>query len=402
MHPLRGNSNPGLEPGQKGRLAAWLVVWCGIFLTAPAQAKSSVAQPDRQKQAEQQLYQLQQDIQQLQQQLSTARSDHQSQQQQLRQLDLGIQQSAQAIRALDSQLAGLTEELAQLEQQREQQLQQMQVDQQQLARQVSDTYRLSRQSRLKLVFNQDNPAELSRMLAYYEHINRAQSRKILALREILASLEMIYHQIELQSQEIADAQQLQQQELQLQQQQRESRQQVLAQLQQQIGSDEAQLQEFERDRRDLEALLEKLNDVLADIPSDLGQHVSVGKQKRQLPLPVKARVRKAFGHQRGGGMYWQGWVFDAEPGSEVVAIAHGRVAFADWLRGYGLMIIIDHGEGFMSLYGYNESLLSEVGDWVEPGNIIATVGSNNAGEQGLYFELRKDGKALDPAGWLKR
>ena len=292
--------------------------------------------------------------------------------------------------------------LQQLELEREQQLAQLEINQGQLAEQVSDTYRLSRQSRLKLVFNQDNPAELSRMLAYYEHINRAQGQKILALREALASLEAIYQRIELQLQEIATAQELQQQELQLKQQQRESRQQLLAELQKQIGSNEAQLREFEQNRKDLEALLEKLTDVLADIPSDLGQHVSVSTQKRQLPLPVDAKVRKAFGQERGGGMYWQGWVFDAPPGSEVTSIAYGRVAFADWLRGYGLMIIIDHGEGFMSLYGYNESLLWEVGDWVEPGNVIATVGSNSAGEQGLYFELRKDGKALDPAGWLKR
>lgn len=356
----------------------------------------------RQQQVEQQLVQLQQDIQQLQQSLSSARSDHRAEQDQLKALDLSIQQSSQAIRTLDAQLAEQGIELARLEQEREQQLQQMQLDQEQLARQISDTYRLSRQSRLKLVLNQDSPAELSRMLAYYDHINRAQTRKIVELREILASLEAIYRSIELQLQEIADAQKLQQQELLLKQQQREKRQLVLADLQKQIGSGEAQLKEFEKNRLDLEALLDKLTDVLADIPSDLGQHLSVSAQKGKLPTPVDARVRKAFGQQRSGGMYWHGWVFDASPGQEVESVAYGRVAFADWLRGYGLMIIIDHGEGFMSLYGYNESLLWEVGDWVEPGNVIATVGSNSAGEQGLYFELRKDGKALDPAAWLKR
>jgi septal ring factor EnvC (AmiA/AmiB activator) len=398
MYSLRVNLKQGRIPVP----VQWLVWLCGISLVLSVQAQETAGDPDRQQQVEQQLEQLQLDIEQLQQQLSAARSDHQAQQQELRQLDLGIQQSIQAIRALDTVLTEHRLELAQLEQQREQQLQQMQVDQQQLARQVSDTYRLSRQSRLKLVFNQDNPAELSRMLAYYEHINRAQSKKILVLRDTLASLEAIQDRIELQLQEIAQAQQLQQRELQQQQQQRQTRQEVVAQLQQQIGSDEAQLREFEHNRQDLESLLEKLSDVLADIPSDLGQHLAVSTQQHQLPLPVNARVRKAFGQQRSGGMYWQGWVFDAPPGSEVAAIAYGRVAFADWLRGYGLMIIIDHGEGFMSLYGYNESLLWEVGDWVEPGSVIATVGSNNAGEQGLYFELRKDGKALDPAGWLKR
>ncbi|MDZ4728552.1 MAG: peptidoglycan DD-metalloendopeptidase family protein [Xanthomonadales bacterium] len=382
-------------------LALWLLLmnWCA----APALiAQNKGTASPRQQEIEQQLAQLQQDIQQLQQSLLAARSDHRIEQDQLKQLDLSIQQSSQAIRELDTQLAEHSTELARLETEREQQLQQLHIDQQQLAEQIGATYRLSRQSRLKLVFNQDSPTELSRMLAYYEHINRAQTSKIVALRETLASLEAIYQRIGLQLREIATAQQLQQQELLLKQQQRDKRQVVLAKLQKQIGSSEAQLEEFEKNRLDLEALLEKLSDVLADIPSDLGQHLSVSAQKGRLPTPVQAKVRKAFGQQRSGGMYWQGWVFDAPPGEEVNSVAYGRVAFADWLRGYGLMIIIDHGGGFMSLYGYNESLLWEVGDWVEPGKVIATVGSNSAGEQGLYFELRKDGKALDPAAWLKR
>lgn len=380
--------------------AVWMVYsLCSI---TELQAQSDPAASPRQQEVEQQLHQLKKDIQALQHNLSTARSDHQAGQQQLRQMDLSIQQSSQAIRALEKQLTEQTTELGRLEDERQHQLQQLQLDQQQLAEQVSDTYRLTRQSRLKLVFNQDSATELSRMLAYYEHINRAQSRKIEQLRITLSSLDAIYQRIELQLQAINSARQSQQQELQLKEQQRILRQTVMADLQQQIGSGEAQLQEFEQNRHDLEKLLEKLSDVLADIPSNLGQHVSVSAQKGRLEAPVKARVRKAFGQQRGGGMYWQGWVFDALPGSDVASVAYGRVAFADWLRGYGLMIIIDHGEGFMSLYGYNESLLGEVGDWVESGSVVATVGSNSAGEQGLYFELRKDGKALDPAAWLKR
>ncbi len=381
--------------------AVGLLALCMCQVTTLQAQKESASTP-RQQEVEQQLQQLQKEIQALQHSLTAARSDHQAEQQQLKQLDLSLQQSSQAIRALEAQLAEQGAELARLEKEREQQLQQLQLDQQQLAKQVSDTYRLTRQSRIKLVFNQDNAAELSRMLAYYEHINQAQARRIEQLRATLANLEAIYLSIELQLQTIASAQELQQQELQKKEQQRALRQTVLAKLQQQIGTGEAQLKEFEQNRQDLEKLLEKLSDVLADIPANLGQHVSVSAQKGRLATPVQAKVRKAFGQQRSGGMYWQGWVFDARPGSEVSSIAYGRVAFADWLRGYGLMIIIDHGEGFMSLYGYNESLLWEVGDWVEPGSIIATVGSNNSGEQGLYFELRKDGKALDPAAWLKR
>ena len=119
-------------------------------------------------------------------------------------------------------------------------------------------------------------------------------------------------------------------------------------------------------------------------------------------MPVSGRVLKAFGQQRVEGLSWQGWLIEADAGREVNAIAYGRVAYADWLRGYGLLMIIDHGEGIMSLYGHNESLLHGVGDWVFPGSPISIVGSNQGAAQGLYFELRSQGKPVDPAGWLKR
>ncbi len=119
-------------------------------------------------------------------------------------------------------------------------------------------------------------------------------------------------------------------------------------------------------------------------------------------MPVKGSVKHAYGQARSVGLSWQGWLISAASGSEVKNIAYGRVAFSDWLRGYGLLMIIDHGDGFMSLYGNNESLLHEVGDWIEPGASISTVGSSPQNGVGLYFEIRKNGKVLDPAVWIKR
>ena len=119
-------------------------------------------------------------------------------------------------------------------------------------------------------------------------------------------------------------------------------------------------------------------------------------------MPLNGRVKHAYGQPRSAGMRWHGWLIGANSGSEVREVAYGRVAYADWLRGYGLLIIIDHGDGFLSLYANNESLLFDVGDWVEPGATISTVGSSALNGNGLYFEIRKDGKALDPAIWLKR
>jgi len=185
-------------------------------------------------------------------------------------------------------------------------------------------------------------------------------------------------------------------------QQRLAREMLLAQLSGQIDSEESRLRELEQNRKDLEALLERLSNVLADIPADLGSRTGVAGQKGKLPMPLQGPVKYAFGQARTGGSRWQGWLIESPAGAEAHAVAYGRVAFADWLRGYGLIMIIDHGQGFLSLYGHNEGLLQEVGAWVEPGEIISIVGSNPGSDQGLYFELRKDGKALDPAAWIAR
>ncbi len=345
---------------------------------------------------------LQQDISALQQRLNESRAEHQSEQAQLRALALAMQETARKFRDLGMQKTTHLQELDKLEAQRDEHVRNLRQRQNQLAQQVNATYRLASQSRIKLVLNQDNPAQISRMLAYYGHINRAQAEKINALRALLAELERIYRMIDEELSRIKMVQSEQQQVQDQQRVQRAERENLLAALAAKIDNEEAQLLELEHNREDLEKLLEKLSDVFADIPAELGQHLDVAAQKGKLPLPVNGRVLHAFGQRRAAGMNWQGWLMEAAIGTDVSNIAYGRVAFADWLRGYGLLMIIDHGHGFMSLYGYNESLLWEVGDWVEPGAVIATVGGSQGGEQGFYFEMRKDGKAVDPAAWLKR
>jgi septal ring factor EnvC (AmiA/AmiB activator) len=255
---------------------------------------------------------------------------------------------------------------------------------------------------MKLVLNQDDPARLGRMLAYYDYLSRAQADRISGLKEALAELDRMQQSIDRELQRIDTIQQERLSTLQALNQQRETRAAILDGLAGQISSGEARLRELERNRADLEALLERLTDVLADIPADLGSRAGIDSRKGQLPMPLDGPVRHAFGQRRGAGLRWQGWLIGAEAGSEVSAIAYGRVAFADWLRGYGLLLIIDHGQGYLSLYANNESLLHEAGAWVEPGETISTVGSNHGSEQGLYFEFRKNGAAVDPAAWLKR
>jgi len=334
--------------------------------------------------------------------LEAARSEHRREQQRVKAIDLEIQSANRELRALRDQQAVHQAELARLQNERADYLAQLDARMGQLAEQLRWVYRTDRQSRIMLVLNQDQPEKIGRMLAYYDYFVRAQSRRIALLHEALSRLQQLRESIDLALARVLQLGEDQEELLRNLGTQREERALAVARLDERIGDESSHLQELERNRRDLETLIERLSDVLADIPTDLGDHVGISGQKGRLPMPLKGPVQHAFGQNRGGGLRWQGWLIGADPGAEVAAVAYGRVAFADWLRGYGLLMIIDHGDGFMSLYGNNESLLQEVGAWVEPGTVIGLVGANPGSGQGLYFELRKGGKAVDPAAWLVR
>ena len=373
-----------------------------VTLAAPVAAAQDAEQDLDRAEAESRLGQVLEEIDQLKTALESSRTEQRREQDRLRNLDLRIQQANSDLRKLQEQKAAQQQELETLLRQRSEYLGQLEQRMDQLAEQLRRSYRNSRQSRIQLVLNQDDLGRLGRLLAYYDYYARAQADRIALLRSALTTLEVMQQSIDRQLSQLEQLRVEQQAALDGLGAQREQRQVLLAELASQIGSGASRLQELERNRQDLEALIERLTNVLADIPPDLGNHVGVEKQKGRLLMPVQGPVKHAYGQSRSGVLNWQGWLIGAKAGTEVAAIAYGRVAFADWLRGYGLLIIVDHGQGYMSLYGYNESLLHDAGAWVEPGDPISIVGSNPGNEQGLYFELRKNGKAIDPAGWLSR
>jgi len=373
-----------------------------LMLSGPVAGQQGDTQDLDRSMAESRLDEVLAEIGRLKKKLESSRTEQRKEQGRLQELDLRIQQASRELRELQQQKSEQQQELTALQRQRAEYLQRLEARMSLLADQLRWSYRSSRQSRIKLVLNQDDPGLLGRMLAYYDYYARAQAEKIALLRETLSALEAMQQSIDLQLQRLERLSAEQQTALDQLGDQRNRRQVLLNELASQIGSEASRLKELERNRQDLEALIERLSDVLADIPPDLGEHVGVERQKGRLPMPLKGPVRHAYGQSRSGGLNWQGWLIGAEAGAEVGAIAYGRVAFADWLRGYGLLMIIDHGQGYMSLYGHNESLLHEAGAWVEPGQPISIVGTNPGTEQGLYFELRKGGKAIDPAAWLAR
>ena len=374
-------------------MAVWLTLAC-----MASQAGDKLSQAE----AETRLIQLKTQINSLKKELERSRITLSDEQKALKTADLDIQANVLELRKLESTRLVHDRELAGLHTERRNYLHSLEERREVLAAQIMTAYRLGRESRLKLVLNQDSPALLSRTLAYYDYFSRSQASQINELRQVLQTLDEMQTKINVELSALDVVQKSQQAVLDEMTTQRNERQAIIESLSKQIGTDEARLAELQRNRKDLEALLEKLSNVLADIPADLGKRHGPADLKGTMPIPVKGRVKHAFGQARTAGLRWQGWLIGATGGSEVKAIAYGRVAYSDWLRGYGLLMIIDHGDGFMSLYANNESLLRGVGDWVEPGAAISTVGSSPLNGDGLYFEIRKNGKAMDPAVWLKR
>ena len=147
--------------------------------------------------------------------------------------------------------------------------------------------------------------------------------------------------------------------------------------------------------------MDELKALLAEFPAESSQRFSA--VRGQLAWPVPGRLVNDYGQPRAGSLRWNGVLVGAESGTSVRSLYYGRVVFADWLAGMGLLLVIEHGEGYMSLYGHNEALLKEAGDWVEPGERVALVGdSGGQGTPGLYFEIRRAGEPQNPHRWIKK
>lgn len=277
----------------------------------------------------------------------------------------------------------------------------LQEQEQQIARQIRTAYMSGQQDYLKLVLNQDDPARVARMMRYYEYVSRARVTEMSRYTDTLEQVRLVSASItEQQAALHRDREQLaaNQQGLLAEQ---ASRTKLLAGLQSRSQSQSEKLKSAEAERAGLEKLIKSIDEAIVSIPTPAGS-LPFAQAKGKLPLPVKGPIQARFGSQRGDDarLKWDGVLIASEQGSNVHAVHGGRVVFADWLRGSGLLLILDHGAGYLSLYGHNQSLLKDVGSWVQPGEVISTVGtSGGLSTSSLYFSIRHQGRALDPAAW---
>lgn len=280
-----------------------------------------------------------------------------------------------------------------------------------LGRLLAMRYASGQQDYLKLLLSGRDPNQTARDLHYYSYISRAQADFIRALRNNLAGLAQLGRDARDKSAELAElvAKQLEgRKELEVQ---RAERKKVLARLASQIRAQHREIKSLQRDEARLSRLVEEL--AKAIVPRATGKRneklPEAGRAegafaalKGKLRLPTRGELINRFGTpRRDSGLSWKGLFIRGANGQEVRAVAGGRVVFAEWMRGFGNLLIIDHGQSYLTIYGNNEALLKQMGDGVNAGDAVATVG-NSGGNQdsGLYFEIRHQGKAFDPLHWV--
>ncbi|MEX5350229.1 murein hydrolase activator EnvC [Pseudomonas juntendi] len=413
----------------------------------------SPAFADERAQTQQQLEATRQDIAELKKMLGKLQEEKSGVQKDLKTTETEIGDLEKQVEALQEELKKTEGELERLDTEKKK-LQSARVEQQRLiAIQARSAYQSGREEYLKLLLNQQNPEKFARTLTYYDYLSKARLEQLRAFNETLRQLANVEQDISRQQAQLLAQRGNLDSRRQALEAVRNERRQVLAKLNGDMKARDQKLQARQQDQADLTKVLKTIEETLArqareaeearqkallaqreaekrrqqealaarsatETPTKkarttLGPLVSsdganyggaFSAARGKLPWPVNGRLLARFGDARGGDARakWDGVMIGASPGTQVRAVHGGRVVFADWLRGAGLLVILDHGNGYLSLYGHNQSLLKSAGDIVKAGEAISTVGdSGGQDSSGLYFAIRQQGRPTDPAQWCR-
>jgi septal ring factor EnvC (AmiA/AmiB activator) len=330
----------------------------------------------------------------------------------LRDSEHAISEANRMLRELTDKQRGIQDKLTELQQQGRRAGNDIEAQQRLLARQLYQQYVGGQPDALKLLLNLENPNQIARDLHYLTHLSRLRADLIRGLRSNLQHLDGLARDTRQQSEELAAVQAEQQTQRARLEQDKRARRDVLQKVSRQIESQRREISTLQRDEQRLARLIEQIGQVIARSRADTLRNERVpdgstdgsafAELRGKLSLPVRGELRGRFGSPRAdGGLSWKGVFIVTQPRQEVRAVAAGRVVFADWLRGFGNLLIIDHGGGYMSLYGNNESLFKQVGQAAKGGETVAAVGNSGGNtDSGLYFEIRHQGKPFDPLTWV--
>lgn len=356
------------------------------------------------------LSKIQQEIAQQKVAISSVNKKRQQLENQLKKDDLAIAKVAKALNNTNEQITNtqssidqLAKEISQLDRQKQQQ-------EKALATQLRAAYSSGHHDYLKLLLSQDETKDVQRTITYYQYLNKARIEHIDEFKQTIDDLAAKTQLQQQQKLALIESKETQAQQKKSLEASNAERKRTVAALSNELLSSKQQLAKLIAEENNLVVALEKLAKAARE--AELAAKRAKEKQamelaglkalKHKLQWPVKGRLSHSFGSQKHGYLKWKGVLLSAPVGREVKTIHNGTVLFSDWLKGYGLVTVVDHGNGYMSLYGHNQTLLKNVGDRVETGEPIALVGQSGGQSQaGLYFEIRHQGKAVNPKLWCK-
>lgn len=351
---------------------------------------------------EAQLNQLKADILRIQQRLTKQSVTYSDLEKSLRQLDLQVSRTLMDIRNLNRDIDSLETQIILAEKEKKQLQVNIKSQAETITGELLSAQKLGAQEPIKLLLNQEDPEKFSRILKYYDYFLRARSEKIAAYNTSIQQHDHLIQTIE------KDKLRLLRKTASLKDHQKSLtkskalRQTTIEQLKNTMESDTQKLRKLQVQQRELEGLLQAVQSVVENTLLSTDTN-SFEQNKGDFNWPLKGKLSKRFGSARQGPIKWQGWLIKARAGSEVKSLHQGHIIFSDYFRGFGLLLIIDHGDGYMTLYGHNQELIKDVGDWVNTEDVIARSGSSGGlTTPGLYFEIRHQGQPKNPRHWLKK
>ena len=371
-----------------------------LYSTQSWAAAEQADNPDKEI-AKQELKQLKSKIKLLQSTLSKKRKQQSSALKKLRSSEKRIATASKILRSTKRQLKKKEYQLKRLRRQQQTLEVDKKAQKKALADQLRSAYMNGKQEYLKLLLNQQDPDELGRMLVYYDYMNKARSKQVNELKKTLSELKNIDLAIQKEIRQLDLLRQSKEAETKQLTKLKLKRKKLVETLTKEIASKNDQLTELEINAQELQQLIDSVRQTIEEM--DFTQPLEgLKKLKGRLKWPTSGKQIQRYG-SLNQGQRSSGILIAGREGIEINSIHHGRVVYADWLRGFGLLMIVDHGKGYMSLYGYNQALYKEVGDWVEAGEAVSTLGQSGGQKQpALYFELRHQGKPINPKRWFKR
>ena len=378
-----------------GLISCSVALWTGLTVAAWAQS------PDTLDQTSEQIEALRAEITVIQARLASQESERDALQDALREAEVQIGELDRQLGALSQERRALQQELNALDAEGEQLRQAQRQRTDTIDASIQQLWLLQQGGGFRVWLGDQNPQDVARNLAYFQTLIEAQQQMIAEYElglEAIAENRSRTAQAETALRERAAATEATKTTL---TDQRETRQATLAQISQQVQDDQQRLNVLERDQARLNALFGELEAVAAATPPE--PRMPFADARGTLAMPVSGTLKNRYGARRNADIRWRGWLIAADEGEPVRAVHGGDIIYADWLRGQGLLMVVDHGEGWLSLYAQNHSLLRGVGDRVSAGDIIAKAGASGGSEtSGLYFEIRRRGEPVDPGEWIRR